>query len=87
MFRIDGRRPNASGQMMTAGCAPVAGVNEGGIARAVRRFDLDVRFRYLLLRGEIGACRSDDACRHCRDEVSSCELIVFHGRGPPAGEE
>ena len=25
MARIDGRSPNASGQMMTAACAPVAG--------------------------------------------------------------
>ena len=25
MSRIDGRSPNASGQMMTAGCAPLAG--------------------------------------------------------------
>src|SRR5262245_28868917 len=25
MLRIEGRRPNASGQMMTAACAPVAG--------------------------------------------------------------
>ena len=40
MSRIAGRRPNASGQMMTAGCEPVAGWMKAASQVAVRRLDL-----------------------------------------------
>jgi hypothetical protein len=53
-------------------------VYECGIAGPVSRLDADVGFGDLLLRGKIGSRGSHDACRHSRDEIPSCELIVFH---------
>ena len=72
MSRIDGRKPNASGQISTPGYEPDFGMNECGVAGPVRRLDLDVGLDDIKIGcGRHGHRRGDSCTHQDRSEVAS----------------